>query len=305
MISVVIATYNRSKLLKKSIESVLNQTYNKIELIIIDDGSVDDTQDVVKNISDKRIRYVRLDENKGSTIARNVGLDNAIGDFIIVWDSDDVLHFDAFEKIMSIFSKEPSAGIVSAPAHQICIDQTIVYKKVNTGFVSLPQILCKHLPNNEKVRVVRSKIFKHVRYKARNIDFIVNCELASFGKWYHFSEELGDLYLESDKYSLTKERKKTNVKRSIERFVHIVEYLNRFGTLLKNNCPGRYAAHAYGASVGLLLSGKNKQARIYAFNASKYSDWSLKYVVFALFTYLPFSSRILYILIKVKNKHSI
>ena len=64
-ISVIIPTYNRSQKLEKSIRSVLEQTYTDLEIIVVDDGSEDNTQEVVRSIQDRRIQYLKLDHNHG------------------------------------------------------------------------------------------------------------------------------------------------------------------------------------------------------------------------------------------------
>ena len=71
MISVVIPTYNRAQTIRMAVDSVLNQTYRDIELIIVDDASTDGTQDVVTQIADDRIRYLRLEQRSGACNARN------------------------------------------------------------------------------------------------------------------------------------------------------------------------------------------------------------------------------------------
>ena len=99
-ISVIIPTYNRGNVLLKSVESVLNQTYDNIELIIVDDGSTDNTKDIVKKLQleDKRIKYVSYKKNKGACHARNVGIKKATGKYIAFQDSDDVFMCDKLEK---------------------------------------------------------------------------------------------------------------------------------------------------------------------------------------------------------------
>lgn len=89
MISVIIPTYNRGSIIKKSIESVLNQSYVDIEVLIVDDGSTDDTEKVVANIKDSRVRYFRLEKNSGACVARNIGASLAKGEYIAFQDSDD------------------------------------------------------------------------------------------------------------------------------------------------------------------------------------------------------------------------
>ena len=88
LINVVIPTYNRENKIKKCIESVLNQTYQNIELIIVDDGSIDNTASVIEDIHDSRIKYV-YQPNAGACVARNSGIKMAKGNYIALQDSDD------------------------------------------------------------------------------------------------------------------------------------------------------------------------------------------------------------------------
>ncbi len=89
MVSVIIPTYNRAALIGRSIASVLGQTYENIEVVIVDDGSTDETAQVVNSIADGRIRYV-CQENRGACSARNHGVAISKGDFIGFHDSDDI-----------------------------------------------------------------------------------------------------------------------------------------------------------------------------------------------------------------------
>ena len=97
-ISVIIPTYNREKLIVNSLRSVLNQTYSNIEILIIDDGSTDNTKKEIDKIKDKRIKYIKLNKNSGSCNARNIGIKMAIGTYISFQDSDDIFHPDKLKK---------------------------------------------------------------------------------------------------------------------------------------------------------------------------------------------------------------
>jgi len=90
-VSVIIPTYNRAHLIGRAIQSVLNQTYQDFELIVVDDGSTDNTNEVIKEFSqkDKRILYIKHDKNKGGSAARNTGIKAARGEYIAFQDSDD------------------------------------------------------------------------------------------------------------------------------------------------------------------------------------------------------------------------
>jgi len=88
--SIVIPTYNRASIISYAIYSVLNQTFNDYEVIIVDDGSSDNTEQIIKSISDKRIKYIKT-ENYGVAHARNIGIKQAIGTYIGFLDSDDLM----------------------------------------------------------------------------------------------------------------------------------------------------------------------------------------------------------------------
>ena len=97
-ISIIIPTYNREKLVVRSVESVLGQTLKNIEVIVVDDCSDDNTENVLKKIKDKRLKYIKLSKNSGACYARNQGIKNATGKYIAFQDSDDVFHPDKLEK---------------------------------------------------------------------------------------------------------------------------------------------------------------------------------------------------------------
>ncbi|MCQ2605180.1 MAG: glycosyltransferase [Bacteroidales bacterium] len=88
--SIIIPTYNRATFLPKAIESVLSQTYTDWELIIVDDGSTDNTKDVVGGYIDTRIRYI-YQKNAERSVARNNGINHATGDYICFMDSDEYI----------------------------------------------------------------------------------------------------------------------------------------------------------------------------------------------------------------------
>ena len=111
MISVVIPTYNPAQTIRMAVDSVLNQTYRDIELIIVDDASTDGTQDVVTQIADDRIRYLRLEQRSGACNARNIGALSARGEFISFQDSDDKWHLDKLPPKFSNRSRQLSIAL--------------------------------------------------------------------------------------------------------------------------------------------------------------------------------------------------
>lgn len=89
MVSIIVPTYNREKEISRAINSILQQTYEDYEIIIVDDGSTDHTRSVVEQIKDDRIRYIQLEQNQGAGHARNIGIQEARFDYIAFLDSDD------------------------------------------------------------------------------------------------------------------------------------------------------------------------------------------------------------------------
>ena len=88
-VSVIMPAYNAAALIAKSIDSVLKQTFSDLELVVADDGSTDNTSEVVKAIKDPRVKYVKK-ENGGAASARNFGIKNSSGQYIAYCDSDDL-----------------------------------------------------------------------------------------------------------------------------------------------------------------------------------------------------------------------
>src|SRR3989344_2456358 len=91
MISIIIPTYNRAKLLRRAIESVLKQTFQDFELLVVDDGSTDNTNEVVMEYAskDKRVFYISQENSGGASRPKNTGIKTARGEYIAILDSDD------------------------------------------------------------------------------------------------------------------------------------------------------------------------------------------------------------------------
>lgn len=98
MISVVIPTYNRKEKLARCVESVLAQSYENIEVLVVDDASADGTEELFRDSSDPRLTYFRYETNRGACYARNYGAERAGGELLAFQDSDDWWHSDKLAK---------------------------------------------------------------------------------------------------------------------------------------------------------------------------------------------------------------
>lgn len=130
-VSVVIPTYNRAHTLDRAIKSILGQTFNDLELIIVDDGSTDNTIEVVSSVNDPRIRYIRHDSNQGANAARNTGIKTARAEFVAFQDSDDEWLPEKLEK---------QVGVLEATSHEVAA--------VYTGFLRLKGDEVTYIPGD-------------------------------------------------------------------------------------------------------------------------------------------------------------
>jgi glycosyltransferase involved in cell wall biosynthesis len=141
LVSIVVPTYNRSKLLKECLESLLVQTYRDFEIIVVDDGSADDTQMTVTEIAQKhnRVRYYSR-PHLGVSAARNFGLTKAAGEFIGFFDSDDLWPPNYIETMVMNLQANPDFDVAYSNIMNL-IDgeiqgQYITIEKQPTGYIT-------------------------------------------------------------------------------------------------------------------------------------------------------------------------
>ncbi len=141
-VSVIIPTYNRIKTLPKAIESVLDQTYGALELIVVDDGSDDGTDEYINSLSDERILYIK-GEHRGAGAARNTGVQNSKSDLIAFCDSDCEWHPDKLEKQMKLWKEYPESALVYCRFRSIDADGN---EKIVVPVDDIPEIECSGNP---------------------------------------------------------------------------------------------------------------------------------------------------------------
>ena len=134
IVSVIMPTYNRAGYIEGAVKSVIEQTYPHIELIIIDDGSTDETKDVVSPfLKDKRIRYI-VQENAGAAAARNRGLALRKGKLIAFIDSDDFWEKNKLEIQLSVMRMLPSIGLVCSDFSSLTNDGRLEESHIKSYF---------------------------------------------------------------------------------------------------------------------------------------------------------------------------
>ena len=131
-VTVVITTYNREKLLKRAIDSVLAQTYPHWDMVIVDDASTDNTTGLVQRYNDKRIRYIRHTENKGSSASLNTGILSSDRPYLCILDSDDEFLPGYLEKHLDLMKKAPpEVGVVYCQMGERQIDGSLMPARFN------------------------------------------------------------------------------------------------------------------------------------------------------------------------------
>jgi len=120
LVSVIIPTYNRAAYLQKALQSVKEQTYHTLEIIVIDDGSTDDTRKMLENYQGPLHYFYQ--ENRGISAARNAGIKKAHGEYIAFLDSDDYWLPEKTAQQLALFSRHPEYGLVASQCASIRID---------------------------------------------------------------------------------------------------------------------------------------------------------------------------------------
>ncbi len=111
LVSVVIPAYNQAQFLGSAIQSVLEQSYQNFEIIVVNDASTDDTPQVVAQFKDPRLEYLVHPQNRGLPAARNTGMRASKGEIIALLDSDDIFHPDKLQAHVDFLAKRPEIGV--------------------------------------------------------------------------------------------------------------------------------------------------------------------------------------------------
>jgi len=131
-ISIVIPVYNGGRFIADAVNSVLEQTYDDYEIIVVNDGSTDDTEELLKPYMD-RIIYIKTG-NSGVSSARNTGIMNARGTYVAFLDQDDLFHPERLSVTVDYLDAHPDAGMVYTSARRMLMDGTLLPDKDLPGY---------------------------------------------------------------------------------------------------------------------------------------------------------------------------
>ncbi len=135
LVSIIIPTFNRSDLLERSLKSVLSQSYNNYEIIIIDNCSTDNTQIVIEKYKNYNVKAVQVNNDGVIGLSRNIGLKNSNGEFIAFLDSDDWWKKDKLKNVIKIFNSNHKVDLIYHNCYLISNNESKLSK-------------CRALPNN-------------------------------------------------------------------------------------------------------------------------------------------------------------
>jgi glycosyltransferase involved in cell wall biosynthesis len=208
-VSVIIPTYNREKLILKSIDSVLKQSFQDLEILIIDDASSDNTESVIRSFGNEKIRYFKLDKNSGQCVARNYGIGKARGEYIAFLDSDDEWLPDKLKLQIGCFEKgSGKTGAVYGGSYKRDVVNkitTFIDKKYFRGNIN-DKFLEGFCPPTPSLFLVKKSVLQEVNgFDEELLTFVdLDLWLRISGK-YHFDfvedpviikyEQIGDQYI--------------------------------------------------------------------------------------------------------------
>jgi glycosyltransferase involved in cell wall biosynthesis len=189
-VSVIIPTHNRAAYLKAAIASVLNQTFQDFEILIVDDGSSDTTPDVVKSFDDDRIQYVRHPKSRGGAAARNTGIGHCRGEYVAFLDDDDEWFADKLARQMVLLlASPPEVGCIYTG--YVCVDRVSgkeIAQKIptNRGDLSKELLTANCLGGTSSVLLKRA-CFKQVGVFDQNLPSFQDHDLwIRISKSFHF-----------------------------------------------------------------------------------------------------------------------
>lgn len=182
-VSVIIPMYNSSKYIVECVNSVINQTYKNLEIILVDDKSNDSTLKKVNRIKDKRIKIIKLKKNVGAAEARNKGIEASTGDYICFLDSDDYWKLDKVEKQVKFIR-----------------DKVFIYseyqylRKNHTHIARVPESLTyKELLKNSAI--FTSTVMLNMKYLTKEDIYMPNIRMGQdYGSWYKILKKIDKAY---------------------------------------------------------------------------------------------------------------
>jgi glycosyltransferase involved in cell wall biosynthesis len=194
-VSIIMPVFNSENFIQAAVESLLTQTFHDFELIIVNDGSTDNSLNIIRSFSDNRIRILNNDRNRGIVYSRNRGLKEARGKFIAPFDSDDIALPEKFEKQITFLHKNPDFGMIGSWAKLIDQEGSIKNKrwKLPASPQAIPSILLFRNYFAQPSLLIRRELIPQGGYEEGyeiGEDYIMWADIAKKAKVWNLPEHL-------------------------------------------------------------------------------------------------------------------
>ena len=192
-VSVLMPVYKTpEKFLREAIESILAQTFTDFEFLILDDCPTDDREKVVKSYADKRIKYAKNAQNMGISASRNKLIDMARGEYLAIFDHDDISLPERLEKEVSYLDAHPKCGVVSCAKKNIIGGKVVVYPKNNAEITRQLFVSCCVIHSASMVRksVLKSNNIRYEEEYSPAEDYAMYCRLVGKTEFHNLPEVL-------------------------------------------------------------------------------------------------------------------
>lgn len=163
--SIIMPAYNMAKFIRETIDSILNQDYTDFECIIIDDGSTDATSQIVHSYNDKRIKYIRQECSGGPSKPRNIGLQHAKGEYLFLFDADDVMSYGKIKKSIEALDACKEADLLFTNFSSIDASGNILKPDYLFSYESLRRALSAAPNIGESFFISAKKIYAALIYE--------------------------------------------------------------------------------------------------------------------------------------------
>ncbi|WP_270656140.1 glycosyltransferase family 2 protein [Aeromonas sp. Y293-4] len=283
-VSVVIPTYNRAHLIERAIKSVLAQTVTSLEVIVVDDCSIDNTADVVNSISDDRIIYIQLQNNSGANVARNIGVQHAKYNLVAFQDSDDIWHRNKLETQID-FLINHDLDIVASRYNQYIHDNfNAIIPPMMVDSKDLATIELTQNVMSTQTILGKRQCFLNEPFDIsfpRLQDWELAIRLTSRYKCGYLNKPLVDVYLQADSISSNPEKLFEAYKMLLEKHHDLYKY-----EALK------YEAISITAYKAAVLAKKNGKKLLYsAYEKNK----SIKIIIYIFIDFMNMAGSLIYL----------
>ncbi|MGI8385423.1 glycosyltransferase family 2 protein [Robertmurraya sp. P23] len=256
-VTVIIPTYNRANLLPKAVESVLNQTIQPLEILIVDDHSTDNTKEVVESFKNEKIKYIVNSREKGANGARNTGIVLAKGDYIAFQDSDDIWKPKKLEKQVQYCTERPEVDMVFCSLSIENLNRIVPKRKVESNeikallergnFISTQTIFIKK-------EVAEKTLFDESLMRFQDWDFCIRVSRNYL--IHHLNEVLAIADVQND-----------SISKKINQIEALKQFFNKYPELKESNMITK-------SFVNRILSANESnskmRSKVYSFKAFSY-----------------------------------